>query len=234
MPSSPAESLSATIQAGPDASWCGDLQDISLQGARVLFHTKPPALPMGAEVVLVLEGPRLVRPFHLECEVVSRHELVPGGRTYALEFFEPHRVARVLEIVFQRLFNRRSTLRVSPRSEDELSANLRSSAEGTWWAAHVLNLSTLGLGLSTRIQADGDLGSTEVVSVHLRMPEDQDIVLTGHIRSRRMVSEALVYGISLDRSIPGEEEARVVLAEYTERRRKELEAIEADDEDTIR
>lgn len=212
--------LIVTILSSPTDSAEGDILDLSLLSATVRFDDPMPALAIGDEVAVLLESPRLDRPYELDAEVTARTEGRGSGRIYEFSFLHAHRVGRILDLVFERLFNRRSASRVYPRNDREIAAKLKALHGESWIDAEVLNISRTGVGLSLPVRVDADLVREEVFLVYLRLPGEEQVVLESRVRSRRRLRDDLVYGIAFERT-PDTDAYREQIETYVQIRRAE-------------
>jgi len=231
-------SLVATLYVGEQGSArgsaIGEVVDINLREVTLRFSGDPPDLPLGEQVEIVLESERLPGPHRLEAEACLRFE-EPGARCYRLEFRDADRIADVMELVYERLFDRRRASRVCPRFPGEVPVYLSTVEDGLHRVAvRLLNLSEAGIGLSASPGLDRVLADQEQVDLELRLPgETDEAALRGSIRSRRLVRESLIYGLAFVRE-PESEADREAVRAYVDARRAEVAGRPYEEEDTAR
>lgn len=209
--------LRATLHASPTLAAVGEVRDIRITGAALHFADTQLVLPLGSEVSVVLESPALEHAYELDAEITGRMEGFTGGRRYEVAFTEVTRAARVLDRVFEQVYNRRAASRVFPREETEVQANLRGVGEDRWFSAQVMNLSRTGIALSLDPSADRYLAEHLVFQLYLALPGEEQLILDGEVRSRRRVGGELIYGLAFTSESP----ARERLVAYVEVRRAE-------------
>ncbi|MBN2799729.1 MAG: PilZ domain-containing protein [Deltaproteobacteria bacterium] len=188
--------LRATLHASPTLAATGEVTDIRITGAGVHFEDSSLILAVGDEVSAILESPRLDQLYELDAIVTGRVEGRGRGRRYELAFLEAHRAARVLDRVFEQIFNRRAASRVFPRDDGEVEAQIRAVGEDRWFPAKVMNVSRTGVGLSLELPVDAALAPFTAFQLYLTLPGAEQVVLLAEVRSRRMINQELIYGVA--------------------------------------
>ncbi len=170
--------------------------DLSDRGVRVALSradATPDQLPrMGHTAQLTLSSDTWTDPVTIDA--IARHRTDPGAEFYVIGF-EFVDQPELEDPSLYRLFNRRRSVRVKPRSDQVVAVTLQGS--GATATGTMRDISMTGIGIGLHPSVDNDFADHSIVRLEFSLQFGDELRQQATIRSRRMVDQAnLIYGLT--------------------------------------
>lgn len=183
--------------AGPGGALPGQFIDLSMGGVAAAFpRDKDPRWKVGDAVEVVVQSLS-----HGKVRSPARVVYAKGveGRLvrYGFEFVNAGDLYAQLDTFYERLFNRRSSMRVRPSLDRKVKLTL--TCEGRSREATIAEISATGVGLVLDPAQGAGLEADRRVAVEFKLPGARE-ALRGHARivSAKATSERVVLGLAFD------------------------------------
>ena len=178
-------------------SACGEVYDLSSEGAGVLFRREAVGgLKVGDRVQLKFRALLLMTPLEFEAVVSWRKEGAPLCRV-GFHFMDSREILERVPYVLRREFNQRAEQRTPIQERVEVS--FRKNPSSPWTQGLLRDLSPAGasLRISPQIRSEIDIGDSIEIELHLPAGSEP-LQLIASIRSLRSESEELHCGVEFD------------------------------------
>ena len=225
--------LSVSLPATDGSRVHGKLLDVSASGAGVRFDTADaPSLAVGQHVDLVFDSGSFAGPLTVAAQVQHRMEddaNDEASRRYGFRFLEPQQLDAYLPAEARRYFNRRQSVRVSPKAFEPIEVTLRAGEDEAPIEVRLHNISVSGVGVSLEPALEMAFADRTRVELSIHLPGTRrPLGLVGSIRYRRLVGERIHYGIAFDTELTEKfARKRRTLAKYVGRRQSHYLRISA-------
>ena len=207
----------------------GDVVDLSLKGATVLFPVaQAPNFAVGESVTVDLHSVKgSLRLVQVRATVETRSEL-EEARRFGLSFSDPAVLRSKLSARLLRLFNQRKAIRVEP--SDSAPVDVLVCVEELECVARLRDISAEGVGLVVDAESDARLSRVANVILKLQLPPDGRILtFRASIRNRtsQEAESAVHYGLRLEPSGTTDfsEQQTHVVNYVTDRKRESLQSL---------